>query len=73
MAIDAHVIVNPVARVKTKRVFLAPWGPDLDFSSLGLAACLRMAIAPHQVMPDPNKYIFSESPSIELSIGYNPK
>ncbi len=74
MAVDwdyTHVIVNPAARVMAERVFLVPWGPDLEIFSLALAACLRIAIAPHRVKPDPNKSLFSENPWIERSVDGN--
>ena len=57
MPLQPSRLAHPT-RVMTKRVFLAPWGPELDFSSSGLAACLRIAIALHQVISDPNKYMF---------------
>ena len=61
------------ARVMEKKAFLVPWSPNLDFSSLVGSAHPRRAIAPHWVVPDPNKYMFSESPGIELSIGSGAK
>ena len=39
------VATKPAARVTTENVFLEPWSPNLDFSSLVLAACARMTMA----------------------------
>ncbi len=49
-------------------VFLVPRSPDICFLSLIPAAFPGRAIALHSVMPDPNKYMLSESAWITLSI-----
>ncbi len=42
----------------TERVFLVPWSPDLDFSSLVSATCLGMVVKPHRVTSDPKNFCF---------------